>query len=141
MKLLAALMVLGTASASASGSATLRVEVESGPSLTFSRGVASGLAITTPWGTQQASFRGGTRYAPDPQHYFSQLDPVTLKVKVPAEIKAGSYPVSLRTALYVCDQVIHLCSVRPAQASGELTVGLNAAPLTLILKLPKLRRF
>ncbi len=141
MKLCAALMVLGMASASASGSATIRVEVESGPDLTFSRGVASELTVTTPWGQQQALLKSGTLYPADPEHYFSRLDPVALRVNVPAGTKPGAYPVSLKTALYVCDQNIHLCSVREAQASGELTVGRGKKPLTLTLKVPKLRSF
>ncbi len=139
MKLLAALIMFGMASASASSSTSVRVEVEAKPNLTFSRGASSGLTLTTPWGTQQASFRSGTPYEPDPEHYYSRLDPVTLRVNVPTVTKPGGYPVSLNTVLYVCDQAAHLCSVRPAQASGKLTVGLNAAPLTLTLKVPKLR--
>ena len=141
MKLCAALLVLGMASASASSSVTIRVEVESRPDLTFSREVPSELTVTTPWGQQTALLKTGTLYTADPEHYYSRLDPVTLRVKVPAGTKPGAYPVSLKTALYVCDQVAHLCSVRLAQASGELTVGRGAKPLTLTLKVPKLRSF
>lgn len=138
---LAALMVLGMASASASSSASVRVEIEAKPNLTFSQGASSELTLTTPWGQQKATPKGGTLYAAGPKNYFSQLDPVTVQVEVPASTRAGRYPVSLKTSLYVCDQLIHFCSVRPAQASGELTVGPNAAPLTLTLKVPKLRGF
>ena len=141
MKITVALLVLGMASASASSSATLRVEVETRPNLTFNREVPSELTLTTPWGQQTALLKSGTRYKADPEHYFSRLDPVTLRIKVPAATKPGAYPVRLNTALYVCDQVIHLCSVRPAQATGELKVGKDAAPLTLTLKVPKLRSF
>jgi hypothetical protein len=145
LKPLAVLMMLGLASASASSAATVRVVVEPQPNLTFSREVPSEVAITTPWGVEKASLKNGTLYAADPKNYFSQLDPVTVQIRIPMGTKAGRYPMSLKTSLYVCDQVVHLCSVRPAQLSGELTVGkrvgTEAAPLTLTLKIPKLRSF
>jgi hypothetical protein len=143
LKSLAALMVLGVAAAASA--ATVRVVVEPQPNLTFSRGVPSEVAVTTPWGVRRASLNNGTLYAADPANYFSQLNPVVVQLRIPPGTKAGRYSISLKTSLYVCDQLAHLCSVRPAQTSGELTVGkrvdTEAAPLTLTLKIPKLRSF
>ena len=138
MKLVAALLALALATAQAS-SVLLQVESRSG--LTFNREVPSVATISTPWGTQKVRLNRGTLYPGDPQHYWSSLTPVLVHVKTPPGLAAGRYPVTVQTDLYVCDQNIHLCSVRRASAQGELEVGAAAPKLTLTLSIPKLRGF
>jgi hypothetical protein len=119
----------------------VQIQVETRPELTFNRAVPSVVTLTTPWGTQRASLRGGTLYPADPKNYWSDLKPVMVQVRAPANVAAGRYPVNIKTELYVCDQKLHLCSVRPAEAKGELTVGTGSALLILTLSIPKLRGF
>ncbi|WP_424949346.1 hypothetical protein [Deinococcus sp.] len=138
----ATLLCLGTAQA-ASVQGVL-IQVERMPGLTFNRQVPSTVTLTTPWGTQTASLSGGTLYASDPQHYWATLTPLRVRLNVPADAAAGHYPVSVRTTLYVCDQNLHLCTVRPTATQGQFEVGAAASgngPLTLTLKVPGLRGF
>lgn len=135
-------LLSGLSVASASGTLGVRVQVEALPGLTFNRQVPSVVTLTTPWGTQTATLNSGVLYPQDPQHYWSSLNPLRLRVKVPAGTVAGRYPVSVRTTLYVCDQNIHLCTLRPSEAQGQVDLGSGApepgtTPLTLTLKLSK----
>lgn len=145
MKLAALLSGLSVAYAAGTvSSGMVGVRVEALPGLTFSRQVPSVVTLTTPWGTQTASLNGGTLYRADPQHYWASLKMLRVRLTVPAGTAAGHYPVSVRTTLYVCDQNIHLCTVRPTEAHGQLEVRsleAGAAPLTLTLKVPGLRGF
>jgi hypothetical protein len=141
VRLAASLLLFSLSVASASGTSGVRVQVEALPGLTFNRQVPSVVTLTTPWGRQTASLNSGPLYPQDPQHYWASLNPVRLRVKVPAGTAAGRYPVSVRTTLYVCDQNIHLCSVRPSEASGSLEVGTQDTSLTLTLAVPRLRGF
>ncbi len=151
MRLAALLLVFGMSVVSASGSVTgstvsVQIQVEALPGLTFNRQVPAVVTLLTPWGNQTASLNSGTLYPPDPQHYWASLNPLRLRVKVPAGTAAGRYPVRVRTTLYVCDQNIHLCTIRPSETQGQLdlgagTPGIGTAPLTLTLKVPKLGGF
>lgn len=141
MRLAASLLLFSLSVASASGTLGVRVQVEAVPGLTFNRQVPSVATLTTPWGRQTASLNSGPLYPQDPQHYWASLNPVRLRVKIPAGTATGRYPVSVRTTLYVCDQNIHLCSVRPSEASGSLEVGTQDTSLTLTLAVPRLRGF
>ncbi|WP_407570638.1 hypothetical protein [Deinococcus altitudinis] len=149
MKFAALLLVFGMPVASASGLVTpdtvsVRVQVEALPGLTFSRQVPTVVTLLTPWGTQAASLNSGALYPQDPQHYWASLNPVRLRVKVPAGTAAGRYPVRVKTTLYICDQNLHLCTIRPSETQGQLDLGagsFGAAPLTLTLKVPKLSGF
>ncbi len=127
---------LATAQAS-----SVQLQVESRPGLTFNREVPSVVRLTTPWGTQTVKLNRGAPYSADPQHYWSSLTPVVVRLRTPPGLAAGRYPVSAQTDLYVCDQTIHLCSVRSASAQGELEVDAVAPRLTLTLKVPNLRGF
>lgn len=139
MKRLAFACVLLASWANAvSPAASVRVQVADSVGLTFNHLAHNTLTLTTPWGTQQAIF-GGTPYAPDPQHYWSHLHPLTLQLNVPASAKAGSYPVRASAQLYLCDQRAHLCTVKTAEASGDVTVGAVPARLELLLSVPVFR--
>lgn len=127
--------------ASASKVVVRVAQADNALSLTFTRQVQSVATLKTPWGVQTASFTGAALFPGDPQHYWRSLKPLALKVNVPPSTAAGLYPVSVGSTLYVCDQRQHLCSVRPAQAQGQLEVGPHAAPLTLTLDVPGLRGF
>ena len=139
MKRLAFACVLLASWANAvSPSASVRVQVADSVGLTFNHLAQNTLSVQTPWGTQQAVF-SGSPYAPDPKNYWSQLLPLTLRLKVPATAKAGSYPIRASAQLYLCDQRAHLCSVKSAEASGEVTVGPTPARLELLLSVPVFR--
>ena len=118
-----------------SPAASVRVQVAESVGLTFNHLAQNTLNVQTPWGTQQAVF-SGTPYAPDPGTYWSRLHPLTLRLKVPATANAGRYPVRVSAQLYLCDQRAHLCTVRTAEASGELTLGAAPARLDLLLSVP-----
>lgn len=138
MNLAAALLALALTSAQAT---SVLIQVESRPGLTFNREVPSVATVSTPWGTRTVRLNRGTLYSSDPNHYWSSLTPVLVQLRTPPGLAAGRYPVSVQTDLYVCDQNIHLCSVRPASAQGELEVGAAAPKLTLTLSIPRLRGF
>ena len=148
MRLAALLLVFGMSVASASSLATgttvsVQVQVEGLPGLTFSRQVPAVVTLVTPWGSQTASLNSGALYRADPQHYWASLNPLRLRVKVPAGTAAGRYPVRVSTTLYVCDQNIHLCTIRPSETQGQLDLkGFGrSAPLILTLRVPKLSGF
>ncbi|GGQ95418.1 hypothetical protein [Deinococcus ruber] len=135
MKRFLVLALLASQAGAASPLASVRVQVEGSAALTFNHRAQNTLTLRTPWGTQQAVF-SGTPYAPDPGNYWGHLSPLTLKIKLPEGVAAGRYPVSVSANLYLCDQRAHLCTVRTAQASGEMTVGQASARLDLLLTLP-----
>ncbi|WP_425147698.1 hypothetical protein [Deinococcus sp.] len=125
---------IGTALAGAE-TATVRVQVADAPGLTFNHVARNTLTLTTPWGTQTAVF-GGTPYSPDPQHYWNHLFPLTLNVRVPGGVGSGSYPLKASAQLFLCDQRAHLCTVKTAEASGDLNLSGSSARLELLLSVP-----
>ncbi|WP_188960371.1 hypothetical protein [Deinococcus aquiradiocola] len=139
--LLALLAVPPALAVAAGGSVTVRVQVPPVAGLTFSRAAPADLTVTTPWGVHAGRWRGGALYAPDPQHYWSRLNAAAVSVPVPPGTPAGTYPVRVNATLYVCDQRAHLCSVRPAQASGSVRVGPGAPGSTVTLGVPSARTF
>ncbi|ULH16340.1 hypothetical protein MF271_07035 [Deinococcus sp. KNUC1210] len=129
------LLALLATQAGAAPLTSVRVQVEGSAALTFNHVAHNTLTLRTPWGTQQAVF-SGTPYAPDPGNYWSRLDPLTLKLRLPQGVTAGRYPVSVTANLFLCDQRAHLCTVRTAQASGVVEVGQTPTRLDLLLTLP-----
>lgn len=131
-------LCLGLASSTVGSAqaAGVRIQVESRPGLTFNRTVPSVVTLKTPWGTQMIRLAAGTLYTGDPTHYWSSLTPVFVHVRTPPNIATGRYPVSIQADLYVCDQRLHLCSVRPAVASGLLEVG-SSTPLRMTLEMAR----
>ena len=136
MRLTLVLALLGLTPTLAPGGPTVRVLVEPRPGLTFARQAPSTLTLGTPWGTQTVRLSGAAAYPADPEHYWSALNPVTIRLRTPPHLAAGRYPVSAKTEFYVCAQALHLCTVRRAETRGELTTGPGAVPLRLTLKVP-----
>lgn len=118
--------------------AALRVNLALRDTL-LSREAPNLLTLQTPWGQVQAR-PGGTAHG-DPAYagYFGQVRTTTLKVKVPAQVRAGRYAAQLTADLFVCDVADKLCTRRTLKLPVQLQVSKVARPGTLTLKDEHLR--
>ncbi|WP_420594074.1 hypothetical protein [Deinococcus sp.] len=106
---------------------TLTVTFEARPKLGYNRQGESTLSVVSASGTQTVKLLSG-KVDPEDEHYWTQLDPVSFKLKA----KPGS--VLLQARLFVCDQTQGLCSVQEQEQRVQLRAGSN----TVVLKAPNL---
>ncbi|MGX9685987.1 hypothetical protein ACTQ9L_02390 [Deinococcus wulumuqiensis] len=127
-----------TLGAQAGQTATLRVDLALRDTL-LSREAPNLLTLQTPWGQLQTRPSGTAHRDPAYAGYFGQVRPMTLKVKVPAQVRAGRYAAQLTADLFVCDTADKLCTRRTLKLPVQLQVGKVARPGTLTLKDEHLR--
>lgn len=91
----------------------------------LNRGAPNSVTLKTPWG-QTKKQPAGQPFPKDDKEfsdYFQQLQPITLKLKVPAGTPSGPHNAQLALHLFTCDKKERLCKQKDLTYPVTIHVG------------------
>ena len=81
------------------------------------------LRLSTPWQTVEAKPSGTVHPDPALADYFGKVNPLLLRVTIPANTKSGAYAAKLSAQLFVCDKGQRTCIKRDQTFLLTISVG------------------
>ena len=119
------------------GEATVRLELRLATNAAFNRPAPNLVRLENPFKPGQFLERRefkGIPWPDDAEHYFQSVDPLEFRLPVPANLKAGAYPLKFTAELFVCDKVVNVCFKRTLAVGGELRIGASGRDVPGVLE-------